>query len=169
VVDPRRFAPCVSELRQRNPDEGKNLREAARLWARGLLAFESDPDEVAQANDETNKALKFFGLVPDRPPVPELPLYWLWPDSWVVFELYRVRLRTQWRVGSSGGVGLDYEEVRRVVTEIHSPSRRRSAALRREELLADLRSVEAGCLQGWREKREERDREEAARRSAHQR
>lgn len=95
--------------------------------------------------------------------------FWLWPENWQVFELFLQRLRTQWRSGPGGVIGLDYGEVRKCISEVCSPSRRRSAVQRREELFAQFQAVEGGCLDGWRERRQEREEEERSRRSAHQR
>ena len=63
----------------------------------------------------------------------------LWPDTEPAISLF-IALRTQWRMGFSGPVGLDYcaaESVMRV---------RRLPAASRGELLEDLRHMEDEAL-----------------------
>lgn len=64
----------------------------------------------------------------------------VWPDNQRVFELF-LALRTQWRVGMSGIIGLDYNVLPWVM--------RTKGIARREqaEMFADLQTMEAAVLE----------------------
>ena len=63
----------------------------------------------------------------------------LWPDTEPAVSLF-IELRTQWRMGFSGPIGLDYSAVESVM-RIH-----RVPAAKRSGLLDDLRVMEDEAL-----------------------
>jgi hypothetical protein len=63
----------------------------------------------------------------------------LWVENWPVIQLF-TRLSTQWRVGMSGVVGLDYNVV------FHELDRRGLAADDYDDLMGSIRIVEEAAL-----------------------
>jgi hypothetical protein len=131
--------------------EGKKLREAARLHARGDLFSET---EDAKDRAQLDEALAAFGLELEGAPPPgsgEHPFY-LWPehlDAWRAF----CDVRTQWRHGWNGRTGLDYAAVLAHLRDGLALSPRKTRAL-----YAQIRALEAGALAGDAELREESER-----------
>lgn len=74
--------------------------------------------------------------VEDYPP----PVAHLWPENWLVLEIFS-RYCTQWRVGPSGVVGLDYSVL---FLEI---DRHGLTGDEREDLMDALRVVERAAIE----------------------
>lgn len=64
----------------------------------------------------------------------------VWPENWPVFELF-CALRTQWRVGAMGPVGLDYN------TLFHKLDRMRLEPSEYEVFEDDIRAMEHAALE----------------------
>lgn len=129
--------------------EGKKLREAARLWARGELTDERQ-DEKEQAN--LDEALAAFGLeLEGSPPDADLHPFYLWPENVPAWNIF-VDLRTQWREGFNGRTGLDYGAV-----IAHLRHGLRLPHRKFQEFYALVRVAEHGYLEGVRELREEHE------------
>lgn len=134
----------------RGDGEGKKLREAARLWARGeLISEHQDAKDRAQLDE----ALAAFGLELEGAPGEKLHPFYLWPEhvqAWRIFT----DLFSQWRHGMAGPTGLDYAAVLAHLREgLRLPYRK----IRR--LYAELRAMEAGALAGFAERAQEREAE----------
>ncbi|UGA37804.1 DUF1799 domain-containing protein [Chromobacterium haemolyticum] len=68
----------------------------------------------------------------------------VWPDNWQAVILF-TRLRTQWRVGFGGAVGLDYNVLYRMMDRLQ---------LKQEEvelMESDIQVMEAESLEAMRE------------------
>lgn len=123
----------------------KKLEEAARLWARGDLQKEQ---EHAQAQEGLDEQFAFFGLVPDRPALPALEPFYLWPENLEAWNLFQ-SVQTQWRGIGMAREGLDYAGVHLVIGE------RRKWRVRRRQLFTAVRIMEASALLAWAERAEE--------------
>lgn len=64
----------------------------------------------------------------------------MWPENWPAFSVF-VRVRTQWRTGPRGVIGLDYGVIYRELDRMHlGPDRY-------DQLMDDLRVLEAAALE----------------------
>ena len=68
----------------------------------------------------------------------------LWPDNQPAFDLFK-RVATQWRVGTGGPFGLDYNVVYRELDRL------RLDPESEEELMAAIRVIEVAALRAMRE------------------
>lgn len=97
--------------------------------------------------DETDKAAEAFGIAslerPDEPAEDE----GLWPENLWPARLFEA-MKTQWRVGPAGPVGLDYN-----VREMQAELIRLPRKLRRDTYEA-LRDMEYAALNYFAERRE---------------
>lgn len=126
------------------PGDGhrKKLEEVARFWARGDLQQEQDHAKDQARLDEQ---YAFFGLVPDKPALPDLEPVYLWPENVASWNLF-MDVQTQWRSNGVGNTGLDYPSVHCVIDQ-HRVWRRR-----RRERFAEVQVMERACLEEWAEK-----------------
>lgn len=136
----------------RRSGQGKKLREAARLLARGELTTgpHHDAPPTEDPDDETDEALAAFGLVAvDQAgrASREQQLFHLWPEHQEVLGVF-LACRTQWRSGFSGAVGLDYAGVEALVR-----MRRLVPRARMPEVIAELQVLEAETLAEWSRRR----------------
>ena len=77
-----------------------------------------------------------LGLRPeDFPP----PTFELWAENWPVIQLF-TRYSTQWRVGSSGVVGLDYNVI------FHELDRKGLEGEAYDDMMASMRIVEEAAV-----------------------
>jgi len=122
---------------------------------------DDDPsDETGDPTQHTVDALAAFGLVLEAP-LPNSSSavqveYHLWTEHARPFALF-LNLVTQWRVGFGGPVGLEHDAVREIVERNAPAGHRRSAAQARNLLRSQLGAMERGALQGWSERRRERE------------
>ncbi|QDL55301.1 DUF1799 domain-containing protein [Rhodoferax aquaticus] len=118
--------------------------EAARLWALGKLTLDT---QVAKEDDELNQVLAGFGIKAVGPAVAaQHEVFYLWPELEDTFYFF-LECHTQWRVGLRGYSGLDYAGVEAFM-------RLRPVAHRkRQQLFADLRSMEQAALSAWHDQR----------------
>lgn len=124
-----------------------------------------DDDQENDPNAHTDAALAFFGVTIEHEPLPELPLFYLWPMNLEAFRLF-LRLSTQWRVGVNGATGLDYLVVRAEIAGHVGSSCRQPVAQRRSRMFSLVQAMENGALEGWRERaQEEREQAEERRRA----
>lgn len=128
--------------------QGKKLREAARLLARGELTRGADDDAPPTRDDPDNEAeaaLAAFGLVAvDDPATANQPrVFHLWPEHQEVLGLF-VASRTQWRTGFAGAIGMDYAGI-----EALNRMRRLVPRQRLPEVMAELQVLEAETLAEW--------------------
>lgn len=118
--------------------EGKKLRRAAELLARGELRFPSHRDEP-EPEEEVSAALAFFGLVASEPIEVE-QVFALWPDCVEVFNLWN-QVQTQWQGGMNGDTGLNYGSVIAYMKDVLL-----IPAKKRKELFDGLRTMECATL-----------------------
>lgn len=129
-------------VRQRCGCPRKKLEEVARCAALGLIVDESLEESAASTVDEAAAA---FGLSPVYEEEQVWPLY-LWPEnllSWAFFNA----VSSQWVVGPSGVVGLNYPGVEVV---------RRAWQIKQKDwprLFSDVQVMERATLKAWREKK----------------
>jgi len=71
--------------------------------------------------------------------MPPPPSVELWPENWPPFDLF-ARNSTQWRVGASGAVGLDYTVI------FHELDRQKPPEEQYEDTLDALRVIERAAL-----------------------
>ena len=117
--------------------------EAARLWALGELTLSS---QVAQADDERNKALAAFGLrVEGSSNVPQYEVFYLWPDLELAFSFF-LDCHGLWRKGLREYIGLDYAGVEALMRLRPVPQRKRKS------LFSDLQIMEQAALMAWAER-----------------
>ena len=64
----------------------------------------------------------------------------VWPDNWAAVELF-ITIGTQWRVGSCGVVGLDYNVL------FHLMARKNLNEADFDQLLSDIRALESFALE----------------------
>jgi hypothetical protein len=74
------------------------------------------------------------------------PVTEVWPDNWLSVHVFDA-LSTQWRVGMSGAIGLDYNAIPPVLRMSEVPRKQWA------DLFADLRVMESAALQKMREKK----------------
>ncbi|OWW18408.1 DUF1799 domain-containing protein [Noviherbaspirillum denitrificans] len=119
--------------------EGKKLRRAAALLARGKLRIPSRDGSDPEPEAEVNAAAAFFGLSPEgRLEVEEE--FALWPECVENFNLW-LQVQTQWRVGVNGKEGLDYGSVVAYMKDVLLVPKKK-----RKELFDGLRAMEAAYL-----------------------
>lgn len=102
--------------------------EAARLLARGDLITEEQEVETV---GELDAAMAAFGLVADGPVLGADPVFYLWPDNVEAWDLFKA-CGTQWRSGTAGREGMDYQGVQIVMRDICGIPRKRRAQRMRE-------------------------------------
>eukprot|EP01034_Spumella_vulgaris_P039387 gene39387-48676_t len=122
--------------------ESKKLADFARCAALGLMANEA---EQLREDREVDAALAMWGLVADRSQVALLDVY-LWPcnvPSWDLFQ----RLQSQWLVGMSGAVGLNYSGVESAMRLMDIKKGKRA------KFFADIQVMERATLAAWEERR----------------
>lgn len=91
--------------------------------------------------------------MPDRPVAEAGGIFYLWPDNLASFAIFR-SLQTQWVEGADGrAIGLNYTAVLD-----HLERGLRVPYRKRPEIYADIRTMEQGALQGFRERAAERER-----------
>ncbi len=78
--------------------------------------------------------------------LPEVPAFEVWPENWRVLQLFD-QVQTQWRMGPSGPVGLDYTALPAWC--------RRGGSRRARQAFEALQVMEAAALEHWRVKREQ--------------
>lgn len=136
----------------RRSGQGKKLREAARLLARGELTTgpHHDAPPPDDPDDETDEALAAFGLVAvdrtDRARAQQL--FHLWPEHQDVLGVF-LACRTQWRAGFAGAIGLDYAGVEALVR-----MRKLVPRARLPDVIAELQILEAETLAEWGRRRD---------------
>lgn len=86
--------------------------------------------------------MQAFGLTPDDLAGDAFGIY---PDNWSAFLVFE-GMATQWRVGFSGPVGLDYNVLPWVIEQVGVPNEDRAG------LFEDVRVMEAAALGEMREK-----------------
>lgn len=120
----------------------KKLTEVARAWALGQIESEA---EQQQDESEVDSAAAAIGLAPAWPATTTEPLY-LWPENVRSWQLF-IAVNTQWNVGPTGAVGLNYLGVEVVM-------RRGWRIKRRDEqrLFNDIQIMERATLRAWQEK-----------------
>jgi hypothetical protein len=89
----------------------------------------------------------FFGLEPDGPIAPAVPLVYLWPDNLEAWQVFHA-CGTQWRSGPEGREGLDYAGVRIVMCDIVLVPRKR-----RQQRMREIHLMEVTALNEWALKR----------------
>jgi len=78
-----------------------------------------------------------FGLSKEDFPPPSIEL---WPENWPSIQLF-THMSTQWRVGGSGPVGLDYNVI------FHELDRKGLAVDDYDDMLACIRVIESTALE----------------------
>nr|WP_315237720.1 DUF1799 domain-containing protein [uncultured Albidiferax sp.] len=117
----------------------------------------TEGDGEGDPNAHTDAALAFFGIAIERQPLPGLPCFYLWPENLEPFRFF-LSIGTQWRVGVNGATGLDYQVVRSEIAVKVGSSCRHQVAQRRNRLFSLVQAMEAGALEGWKQRaQEERD------------
>ena len=107
--------------------------------------------EQLREDREVDAALAMWGLVADRSQVALLDVY-LWPcnvPSWDLFQ----RLQSQWLVGMSGAVGLNYSGVESAMRLMDIKKGKRA------KLFADIQVMERATLAAWEERRNKESRD----------
>lgn len=137
--------------------QGKKLREAARLLARGELTRGADDDAPPTRDDPDNEAeaaLAAFGLVAvdDSATANRPRVFHLWPEHQDVLTLF-LACRTQWRTGFAGVIGLDYAGVESILR-----MRRLVPRARVPEVIAELQIIESETLAEWSRQRQAAER-----------
>jgi len=124
---------------------------------------DDDPSDATEdPHQHTVDALAAFGLVLEGPLANDASSsavrseYYLWTEHARPFTLF-LNLVTQWRVSLGGPVGLEHDAVREVVARNAPAGHRRGAAQARNLLQSQLGAMERGALQGWSERRRERE------------
>lgn len=89
--------------------------------------------------DESEEAAAAFGLtiLPAKDEIVET--VGVWPENWQAVRLFDA-IRTQWRCGPGGAVGLDYTVLGRVERDLRIPRRER------RHLLENLQVMEYEAL-----------------------
>lgn len=106
------------------PEQGqkKKLTEAAEYWVSGGV------------KDQTAEDLAVFGIQVE---LPQASGFEVWPENWDAVVMWN-RIQTQWRVGASGAIGLDYSVLAWLfrMYEVEDP----------RPLLEDLQVMEGAAL-----------------------
>lgn len=108
--------------------------------ARGQLRLESSAD--AAASDDLAEAFAALGLQCDGDLLLEQEEFWLWPENEKVFWLW-AGLQTQWVVGMSGAVGLNYAGVESDLRMLGTPRKK----IRDYYIL--IKHMEQATLEEW--------------------
>lgn len=87
--------------------------------------------------------LAAIGLMPEDFPPPE---FTLWACNWPALQFY-TQVSTQWRTGSAGATGLDYNVV------FHELDRKGLKPDAYDEMMASIRVIEETALQVLHEKK----------------
>lgn len=123
---------------ERRGRQSKKLAEVARCAALGqLLNDETQREEEV----EVDLALAAFGLVATRLAEP-VDLIYLWPENVPTWNLFQ-SLQTQWVVGMSGAIGLNYQSVNIVMTHRAIPRRDR------QQVFSEIQAMERATLSAW--------------------
>lgn len=132
----------LQRLRQRNERRSKKLAQVARYAALGWIVDE----EQEQLDDEAvSEAAAAFGLAPVYERQRTEPLY-LWPECVKAWRFFQA-VSTQWVVGPSGVVGLNYLGVQVV---------RDAWRIRLKDwpkLFSEVQAMERATLSGWSERK----------------
>ncbi len=78
-------------------------------------------------------------------PAPQPPTFYLWPENEQPWQLF-MACSTRWRQGMGGPTGLDDVAVEMLMQRRHIHRRRRA------RMWQLLDAMQAGALQGWRER-----------------
>jgi len=70
----------------------------------------------------------------------------VWPENWPAINFFLEYCATQWRTGMAGATGLDYTAVLACIRTLGL------ARDKRDELFADVRTLERGALEAMGEK-----------------
>lgn len=82
-----------------------------------------------------------MGITSDMLAQPDAGAMSVWPDHVAAVRLFQA-MRTQWRTGPAGAVGLDYDVLERVAGWLGLPAVD-------ADLFADLQVMEAEVLDAW--------------------
>jgi hypothetical protein len=76
-------------------------------------------------------------------PAPDAGLFEVWPENWEVWAFFIEHMQTQWRVGTAGPVGIDYNVL---------PWIFRLQEVKDEKALFEgLKTIETAILKVWSE------------------
>lgn len=132
----------LQRLHQGIERERKKLAQVARCAALGQLASAEQLEEDDAAVDEAAAA---FGLMPVYQREQAQPIY-LWPENVTAWNFFQ-SIQTQWNVGPSGAVGLNYAGV-----EVE----RKAWGIKRKDwpkLFFEVKAMERATLTAWREQK----------------